>query len=205
MTTSDVLIGAAAIGAVANWWSRGRGDERGELITKPLVTGLLVVAAALTTAHPDGAKPWFEAALVACLIGDIALLPMIDNFVAGLASFLIGHILFGIGGVVIGPHWSWLPAPLLAAVAVHAVLAPQILRGSGELKPAVAAYLVFITAMAVVLCMTGRPWAIFGALAFMFSDSILGWNKFVRPIRHEAVAVMVTYHAALFGLVLALR
>ena len=51
---------------------------------------------------------------------------------------------------------------------------------------------------------TGRITAIIGALLFAASDSVLGWTRFVSDFPRSRVVVMVTYHLAQFGLVLAL-
>jgi uncharacterized membrane protein YhhN len=61
-----------------------------------------------------------------------------------------------------------------------------------------------ISMMTVAAWATGRPAALVGAGAFVASDSILGWGKFVGQRRWTSVAVMVTYHVALGGLALAL-
>jgi uncharacterized membrane protein YhhN len=72
------------------------------------------------------------------------------------------------------------------------------------LRVPVTAYLFVISGMAVVATMTGRWWAIAGAAAFVLSDTILGWRAFVSEKRWMALAVMVTYHAALVGLAVTL-
>jgi uncharacterized membrane protein YhhN len=198
------LLALAALVALANWWSRWRDDERLEERTKPVVTVLLVVAAAVLDADPNGARWWFVAALVCCLAGDVALLPRVDRFPVGLGSFLAGHVLFAAGAVVIGVRWAWLVLPLVVVGALGALVVRPMLRGAGGLAPAVVAYFVAIGVSGSMVAVTGRPWALVGATAFTVSDSILGWNRFVRPVRWAPVAVMVTYHLALLGLVLAL-
>jgi alkenylglycerophosphocholine hydrolase len=84
------------------------------------------------------------------------------------------------------------------------VLAPRIVRASGKLAPAVVAYLVVISAMAVMMTLTNRWWLTAGAAMFVASDSVLAWNLFVRKLRWGPLAVMMTYHAALLGLVVGL-
>ena len=44
----------------------------------------------------------------------------------------------------------------------------------------------------------------FGAAFFVVSDTVLALNRFVRPIRHGNLAVIVTYHLAQGLLVLSL-
>ena len=83
----------AAVSAAANWWSRvadGRRAELVELISKPVATiaiGALAVAVA-DGDTPTGALVAAVAGFVLCLGGDVALLPAVDRFVVGLASFL---------------------------------------------------------------------------------------------------------------------
>jgi hypothetical protein len=52
---------------------------------------------------------------------------------------------------------------------------------------------------AIVSRELGIP-AVVGAIAFVASDLLLAINRFVRPLRHEALIVHATYHVALFGL-----
>jgi uncharacterized membrane protein YhhN len=43
---------------------------------------------------------------------------------------------------------------------------------------------------------SGSPLALAGAVLFYGSDSLIAWNRFVRPLAWAPVAIMVTYHAA---------
>jgi uncharacterized membrane protein YhhN len=195
----------AAVAALANWWVRVRPSPLVELITKPLVTVMMIVAAATIHANPTSARPWVVAGLVCCLIGDVALLNQVDKFIVGLGAFLVGHVLFAVAALRIGAHWPWIVLPMVVLIAILAVVGRRIIGSSGSLAPAVGAYFAVITTMALLLTITLRPFAIVGASAFVVSDAILGWNKFVRQHRFGPVAVMITYHVALAGLVLMLR
>ncbi len=199
-----VVCVVAACAAVPNWVSRVRPLPRTEAVSKVLVTSALIVAAVVGEAVPSTARPWFVAALVGCLVGDIALLDRVDQFVGGLVAFLIGHVLFAVGGIVIGTTTRRLPAALLVTLAVVGVLAPRIVRSSGKLAPAVGVYLVVISTMAVVMATTDRGWLTLGAALFVVSDAVLAWNLFVKPLRWGPLAVMVTYHGAVAGLVIGL-
>jgi uncharacterized membrane protein YhhN len=46
--------------------------------------------------------------------------------------------------------------------------------------------------------------ALLGAVAFYVSDALIAWTRFIADFRHSRLAVMVTYHLAQVGLVLAL-
>jgi uncharacterized membrane protein YhhN len=40
-----------------------------------------------------------------------------------------------------------------------------------------------------------------GATLFLISDLMLAWDRFVTPIRHSRVLVMITYHLGQMGLI----
>ena len=195
-----LLLALAVVGPV-NWWSRWREDRRVEAVTKPLFT---VLAGVLCAVHGDGAA--MVVALVAfacCLVGDVALLPAVNVFLAGLGAFLLGHVLFAVAFVIVGLDEPWL-ALLAAALLLPLLVGPGrgILRHSGGMRGPVTGYLVVISTMMLVAWATGRPAAMIGAAAFVVSDTLLGWAKFVRELLWMPVAVMVTYHLALVGLAL---
>ncbi|TMD97883.1 MAG: lysoplasmalogenase [Chloroflexi bacterium] len=51
---------------------------------------------------------------------------------------------------------------------------------------------------------TGSLVALAGALLFFYSDAILAWNRFVKPIRYGRIVNLVPYHLAQVVLVLSL-
>ena len=122
------LLTATALCALANWWSRATNSDRIEAWAKPLTT-MFVIGLALTNESPTGQVATAVIALVFCLWGDIALMPAVDNFVLGLASFLIGHVVFivlfakyGMPEVALGAVALGLMA-VLAATAGNALFA----------------------------------------------------------------------------------
>ncbi len=215
---SEVLTVVAAVVAliavVTNWWSRVATSGRAsviELVSKPIAT-IAIGAVAVGASDPGGST----AALIACVVGfvlclggDVALLPAVDRFVAGLGSFLAGHVAFVVMFVLLG-----LDRPLLGVVALGAVtlvvrsVGRPIVSGARSKDPSlvvpVRGYLAIISAMAVVGWSTGRPAAIAGSTLFVLSDSLLGHRMFVAARRWAPLAVMVTYHGALLGLALTL-
>ena len=66
------------------------------------------------------------------------------------------------------------------------------------------AYMGVISVMVACAIGNGDPRAIAGAGLFMFSDSLIAWNRFVRPLAWAPVTIMVTYHLGQAGLVLSL-
>lgn len=212
VTVAAVVIGATAV--LSNWWSRVATDRRAgtvELVSKPLATiaiGVVAVAASDPDV-PTGALVAGVIGFLLCLGGDVALLPAIDRFVVGLASFLAGHLAFVVMFALLGLDRWWLGLVALAGAAVVAgTVGRPILRGAAERDPGlvvpVRAYLTIISSMAVVGWATGRAAAIVGSSLFVLSDSLLGWRQFVSSHRWAPLAVMVTYHGALVGLALTL-
>jgi uncharacterized membrane protein YhhN len=199
-----VALAVAAPFAVGDWWSRLRHDRRVELVCKPATLVALLAAAALLEPASGAAdrRAWFVAALALSLAGDVALV-LPGRFVAGLAAFLAAHLCYVAG------FWTDPPAAgaaALAAVVVAAVVGPVGARLVGALRasPAaadralvvpVAGYVTVISAMVVSALAAGPAPAGIGAVAFAASDSLIGWDRFVRPLRWAPVTIMVTYHA----------
>ena len=76
--------------------------------------------------------------------------------------------------------------------------------GHGALTVPVLAYFVAIVTMLTGAIASGNAPAIAGAGLFLTSDSLIAEQRFVTPRRWTPVAIMVTYHLALAGLVLSL-
>jgi uncharacterized membrane protein YhhN len=203
-----VLLVAAAVAAVADWWAVERENPRVEYVAKPATT-LLLLGAALAL-HPAcrGERIAVVAALALCLAGDVFLMLPSDQFVAGLASFLVGHVLF-IVGFVLGrghdPLWGFTIAAALVALAISARPVLQgAVAGDARLRIPVLAYMTVIGVMLAASALPANRLAIAGAATFVLSDSILARNRFVAPISHGRLATMVTYHAALALIVVSL-
>ncbi len=201
-----VFVGAAAVFAVLNWIAVERKIQNLEYVAKPTTTALLVVAALSLDASDATQRAWFVAALVFCLAGDVFLMIPKDLFVPGLASFLVGHVLFIVGliahGVDIGPI-EWLYVVVLGLLAQPVIAAVR--NDHPDLFVPVVAYIVVIGAMLVTALSQDSLLGQAGGAMFVLSDRILAHNRFIRPFAHGQLATMVTYHAALILLVLSLR
>ncbi len=203
-----VLLIATAGAALANWWSRLSSNDTVERWSKPLTT-ILVIALALVSGAPGSQIAVAVVALTLCLVGDVALMSIVDRFVLGLGAFLLGHLVF----IVLFAQYG-LTEPALAAVALLLVVilvataGRTIVQGAADGDPAlripVTAYLVVISSMAVCGWATGQAWVIAGTTLFVISDTVLGWGQFVRDRRWMSVVIMVTYHGAIASLALSL-
>jgi uncharacterized membrane protein YhhN len=203
------LLGLAAPFAVANWISRWRDDRRLEYVTKPTVT-LLLLAVALTLDPVDpGQRAWFVAGLALSLAGDVFLMLPREQFVAGLASFLLAHVAYIVGFALRGIDGLAFAVGaglvlLLTLPVGRRVVAALPASGSERFAGPIIVYMAVIGGMLACAIGTGSAWGIAGAALFLASDSVLAWNKFVRPLPFGRPAVMVTYHLAQTALVVSL-
>jgi len=210
------LLTATALAAVTNWFARWRDNEALESWVKPLTT-MLVIGLAIANNAEIKYSGIAVVALVLCLEGDIALLPAMDKFIVGLASFLLGHLAFIVLFVRYGmPHRGLGAIAIGGAVVLAATAGRLIVRGAGRkdaaLRMPVVAYLLVICSMTVCGWATGRGWVIAGTTLFVISDTLLGWGRFASDGKlhdklHErwhSTAVMVTYHGAIAALALSL-
>ena len=216
-----ILVGVAVVAAVVDWMAVGSDNRRLEYLAKPAVLAVLVAAAAVIPAdHTDlvDRRWWFVAALACCLAGDVLLMLPRDLFVPGLAAFLLGHGLFIVGllqppappGV---PPFSFsvtgLVAAAVAVVVVESVPGTLLLRalvtsGQRALVTPVCVYVAAIATMVVLAVNVGILAAAIGSVLFLGSDTLLAWNRFIRPVPRGPVAVHVTYHLAQVLLVISL-
>lgn len=141
---------------------------------------------------------WILVALVCSLAGDVFLLGDAEgSFIRGLASFLLGHLAYVVAFLLLAqPTWS----PVVALVLVALVLVGRRVflgaraQGGPVLGGAVAAYMAVIGTMAALGVSLGRPVLGAGALLFLVSDAVLGWDRFVARQPWARVVVMTTYH-----------
>jgi uncharacterized membrane protein YhhN len=85
--------------------------------------------------------------------------------------------------------------------------ARQIVKAvtNGPLRISVICYMGVISLMVGSALASGSWAARGGAVLFMISDTLLGWDRFVRPISWARPAIIVTYHLGQLGLAHALR
>jgi uncharacterized membrane protein YhhN len=200
---------AFALLAPADWIAVAGGHRRVRRFSKiGAIAALTVVAATL---HPrQEAERWlFVGALVLGGIGDWFLLDYARGLAKGLASFLAGHLLYvaGFWSAGVNPTVSLIAAVVVATYAamIGAILIRALLKaGKTMLAAAVIAYFVGIGAMAASAAGSGSLIAAAGSVLFVFSDSLIGWDNFVRPLRRAQLPIIVSYHLAQLLLVLSL-
>ena len=203
-----VLLLATGVAAVADWVAVQRSALLLEYAAKPLVmVGLIAVALSLRATYP--AQRWFfVTALVLGLASDVFLMLPRDMFLAGLVAALAEHVAYIAGFLVRGVH----VVPLLFALAIAlvsvAVFLPPIYRAVRSKQPhlgaPVLAYVSVFVVMVAAAGASGSLVAFAGALVFFYSDAILAWNRFVRPLPHGRLLNIVPYHVGETLLVLSL-
>lgn len=205
-TASWALAVAAATFAVTDWWAVWVDRARVRYVAKPATLAALIgVALTLDPSVDPTVRTWTVAGLVLSLAGDVFL--MLDErwFLAGLGSFLLGHVAYVVGLQLAPTSVAGTLVGLAAVGVAIATVGRRIVAGVAgdhrELVVPVIAYLVVISAMVVSAAGTEAPWAVVGAALFYASDATLAWNRFLEPRRRGPLAVMVTYHLGQAGLV----
>ncbi|HBX09713.1 MAG TPA: hypothetical protein DEG13_08040 [Candidatus Microthrix parvicella] len=218
---NDTMTGAAwgllcltLLIALADWVAVAADRRPAEYALKP-ATMVALGAVVLALDLPDGQlRWWYLAAIVASLAGDVFLMlpeTAMDPepaFVAGLGSFLVAHMLYVVGMIILGVSGGALAVGAAVALVVIATVGRRVVIGAKatdrRLFAPVMAYVAVIAVMIATSFGTGIVVGIVGALLFGLSDSVIGWTRFLRDFPHSRVLVMVTYHLGQVGLVLAL-
>ena len=211
---AGALLALTLLIALADWVAVAVDRRPLEYVLKP-ATMVALGAVVLALDLPGGQlRWWYLAAIILSLAGDVFLMlpeSAMDpelSFVAGLGSFLVAHVLYVVGMVLLGVSGGWLVIGTVAAVLVIVTVGRRVIAGARatdrRLFAPVMAYVVVIAVMIATSFGTGIIVGIVGALLFGFSDSVIGWTRFLREFPHSRVVVMVTYHLGQVGLVLAL-
>ncbi len=168
-------------------------------VAKPLATiATILIALRATGPVSPRYRTLVTLGLVCSLAGDVFLMLPGDRFVAGLASFLVAHLLY-IGAFAThgGGLRDWRAASVFVlAGAMLAVLWPAL----GALRVPVIAYVTVIAAMGWQALARyhrmGSPsagLAAMGALSFLVSDSALARRKFRGDFTGSVLVVLGTY------------
>lgn len=198
---------AFAVLSALDIWTRLSPRQWLEDLVKPGAMLALVAVALSEGAAQSSVGILLLLALACCLLGDILLLrDSTGRFLGGLSAFLCGHLVYlGLFAVLGFTHLWWSAAALVGFLALMP-LAVRIVRGAAGqdrgLGVAVTAYIAVVGAVAVLSWGTGSLLLGLGGAAFAVSDTILGWQRFVRPLRGGDALVMVTYLGAQALLVL---
>ncbi len=206
-TALALLAGTGAI-ALVDWVAVLASNRRLEYAAKPAVMiGLIGVALALRPTSP-AERALFIVALVLGLASDVFLMLPKDMFLAGLVAALVEHIAYIAGFRARELNVELLVIAVVVALASVAVFLPPIDRALRSSRPKLVSPVMVYVAVFVVMVAsaggTGSPVALAGALLFFYSDAILAWNRFVRPVPLGRIVNIVPYHVGEALLVLSL-
>jgi uncharacterized membrane protein YhhN len=201
---SLAILGSAALAILTDTRA-----PRAYRLFKPLTTILVIGVAWLAPA--EAAPLYRQLVLIGLgfsLAGDVFLMLPAHPFIAGLASFLVAHILY------VAAFTSAAPAELAPlAFAPFAVAAGFVLRALwphlGRLRIPVV---IYVLAIALMIWRAGAQWtalgstaatlALVGAALFGLSDAVLALNRFRAPIAGAQAVVLSTYWAAQWAIAL---
>ena len=189
----------ALISAILTIYAKLRDNELLQFIFKPLTMIAIILLAFLnSSASMSFYQKAILAGLVFSMIGDVFLIKDKQFFVQGLFSFLIGHICY------IVAFWTSPNLPSAIFYAAYIAFFLTILwKHLGKLKIPVIIYSLAIAVMSwMALSRTIENHnhhtlhAFLGSVAFVISDSLLGFNKFKSPVPLAHVWILATYFLA---------
>lgn len=180
----------------------------GKLIFKQTLSTLFIVTALLQPWAHAGVASWVLAGLALCWFGDLFLVFSSKRmFLAGLVTFLTGHLCYAAGFYKHGAFNGWvglaLAGMLATGVLIFLWLRPQL----GTMTGPVMGYIVVITAMvggALAFFVdpqwagTGRGLILAGAVTFYLSDILVARDQFVAPGFINRLVGLPLYYAAQF-------
>ncbi|MBU0490667.1 MAG: lysoplasmalogenase [Chloroflexi bacterium] len=183
-----------------------RSDTRQIYVLKPLSTLLVILVALLSFLAPQANAAftiWIAAGLILSLGGDVALMFATNKaFLVGLVLFLLAHVVYAVAFTVFNGFYPGdlvIGAGLLAiGAAIYAYLWP----GLGNMKLAVALYILIIcvmveraasTFLGTAFTPTQAVLLTAGATLFWLSDLVLAVNRFRRPFRTHRLSLFLYY------------
>ena len=202
-----MLLGVALVLSALDWVAVARRTRPLEYVCKPAAAlAFLATATALDPAS-SASRAWCCVALGLCVVGDVFLMVPRDLFLPGLAAFAVAQVCFAVSFALQDP------TPLRLVIAVVLVLPGMVVLtrrfvgavapgGNRSIVPALVLYITVISAMVVSALAGGTVAGVVGALLFLSSDSLIAEQRFVTMRSWQPLAIIVTYHLALAGLVL---
>ena len=203
----DLLLITLTI-ALLDWVAVIKKWKMVEYVAKPGVMIFLLMWLWTSTGFSNGLI-WFGLGIFFSLWGDIFLMLEREQFILGLISFLLTHVAYLIGLNLIQPPINLASSILVIIILIIGIQIYQRISnglsrsGNKALKIPVLIYTCVIGLMllSALLTLVRVEWescpallVSSGALLFFISDTLLAWNKFVTPLRHGPIIVIMTYH-----------
>ncbi|PSS51615.1 lysoplasmalogenase [Pseudomonas sp. BBP2017] len=183
------LLFLALLGATFYIYALASEDALLGLAVKPIP--VLALIDWLCTAAPSRYRRWIMIGLGFSLLGDILLAVPGDLFVFGLAAFLCAHLAY-LRGYLSETRLPAIWALTISLIVGMALLSLLISHGLGELLIPVTVYALAISAMLWRALACGGIAAL-GAIAFVFSDSLIGIDRFVGQFQAAPYLIILAY------------
>ena len=185
---------SASLAILVDW----RGHRPAFLALKPLTTLLVVALAAANTTGMENLV--LLAALLLCLLGDIAIMQETQRgFLGGLLSFLLAHLILialflhrADAMPLLALHYA-VPLAVCAFAAIGAALVPALRQID---RPAALVYTAVLLTMSFA-AFRFSTLAGFGAAMFVLSDAVLAYKTFRHDSRIAQAIVLTTYWLAI--------
>ncbi len=183
--------------------SEHRGWRAGIWVFKPLAASAFVATAIAAGALASSYGTWVLAGLCLCWLGDLLLIPKNSEstFLAGIASFLLGHVAYCVAFAGLGVA----ALPLAVGAAVALVLGLAALRWlrphlGGVFVVAVPLYVLVIGSMgaiSIAVVASGGPFGIaVGGWLFAVSDLFVARDRLVEHGFMNAAVGLPLYFGA---------
>jgi uncharacterized membrane protein YhhN len=180
-----------------------RGLRAGVWVAKPLASTAFVLAAVSAGALGSTYGQLVLLGLALCWLGDVLLIPQRSEpcFLAGIGSFLLGHVAFAAAFASIGFSGIALAgAGVAAAIAAAFVLRWLWPHLAGVFVPAVPLYTLVIAAMVALATSAtaagATPAIAAGALMFAVSDVSVARDRLVEASFANGAWGLPLYYAA---------
>ena len=193
MALPFILAGACVLWSVFYIWTEYHWPPKKFFFAKA-INSMLFLAIGITafrSAPENVSYAWFIPALVMGLLGDLLLVfsDKLKFFIAGLAAFLIGQLIYTAAFVKFGGFMIYDVLIFIALVAFLAIANAKLKLELGRMKKPVAVYALIISAMftmAVSLLYKGAfgtaatALIVSGAALFLASDAVLALVRFKK-------------------------
>ena len=176
-------------------------------IFKPLASAAFVSLAMLASGSESPYGMAVVAALILSFWGDVFL--MIQGrkaFIAGLVSFLLGHVAFCVAFVLRGIDWTAVLGASVAVLVMALIVSRWLFKHvDSQMKIPVVAYITVISVMVVLAFGTffemGHVFIPLAAVLFFASDLSVALERFVQPRFLNKLWGLPLYYGAhlLFG------
>ena len=196
-----IFAAITAVAVAVLVWAEWR-ESPARFAAKPVASLAFITAAIDRGAFDSTYGRVLITGLILAALGDLFLLGSTrPTFLAGLVSFLLGHVVYVIAFMTLGidPLWT------LVAVLVVGMAAASVVRWlrpnlSPDMVGPVFAYVAVISLMVIaasgVVADGATPWILVGAIGFFLSDLAVARNQFVIESVTTRVWGLSLYYAS---------